>query len=184
MNNSLCIMRQFKAYYPILPLLTAFLGLALLLYKAASFSAEELRFFLQPTSIILGIIIGQDFTFIAGEGYLDNSGTILLAAECSGLRFFICAAVSALSSISAPQNLKASLLQTCAILFSVYLTTLGANTARITLTLLASSFLRSFQTELSRQAHEGIGAFVYFTFLIILTLFLRAAAYGREKYRA
>ncbi len=52
-------------------------------------TAEELRWILQPTTALTQVVLGSDFAFRPGEGYLSRELSILISPACAGVNFLI-----------------------------------------------------------------------------------------------
>lgn len=140
-------------------------------------TVDELRWILAPTTFVVEIVTGSQFAFEAHAGYMKNDHTFLIAASCAGVNFLITAflmlALSQLwknRSSECGRDLKQiftdwSFLPVAAL--SAYLTTIIANTIRISTALLHHSSKDA--TWLDReQLHRVEGIVVYFGVLLAL----------------
>jgi exosortase K len=134
-------------------------------------SVNELRWILAPTTFLVELVTGSRFDFESYAGYTNSDRTFVIAASCAGVNFLI-AAFLMLSLrklwISRREKTSWSFLPLTAL--AAYVTTMVANTVRISTAL---NFHRS-PLELSwmsgNQLHRFEGIFIYFGFLLLLFL--------------
>jgi len=138
-----------------------------LYYSTAS--ADQLRWILAPTTVLVELVSGASFEFESHAGYLSRERGFLIANSCAGVNFLITAFLmlsmrKLLGDRS--KNIAWGFIPTAAVI--AYLVTLVANTARISIALR----LRQMPAETSwlnpDQLHRLEGVFVYFGFLLLL----------------
>lgn len=137
-------------------------------YHYSVASVNGLRWVLAPTATIVDLFSSHSFRFESYAGYLSDDRSYLIAASCSGVNFLIIAfAMLAVTGLMAgytkwrliPISLAAS-----------YVTTIVANTVRIT-TDLATRDIAATIYGLSRdEMHRVEGILIYFGFLVVLFL--------------
>ncbi len=152
------------------------LGAAWVLKRHYSVStAEELRWILQPTTALTQLVLGADFAFRPGEGYLSRELSILVSPACAGVNFLIVAFLSLVFGFAqAVHGWRRRLLGLVAALCIAYLTTLLVNTLRICASVWAAHLAaRSFGLTF-HSVHRLVGIAVYLAGLVVLCLTVRA----------
>jgi exosortase K len=150
-------------------------ALALKLYYSTA-SANQLRWILAPTTALVELVSGRSFAFESHAGYISGDRSFLIAASCAGVNFlltsFLMLALRKLwrdraeSKPGNPARSRWSFIPLAALV--AYLTTLVANTARISIALwlqrqpLGTGWLNP------NQLHRLEGILVYFGFLLLL----------------
>ena len=138
-----------------------------LFYSTAS--ANELRWILAPTTVLVELVTGRSFAFEAYAGYMSEDRSFLIAGSCAGVNFLITAFLMLsgrrlLNGGSAARGW--AFIPAAAVV--AYLVTLVANTSRICLAL----WLQPAQWGVSwldqDQVHRFEGIVVYFIFLLLL----------------
>jgi exosortase K len=143
-------------------------ALALKLHYSTA-SADQLRWILAPTAALVEMVSGASFEFESRAGYISRERGFLIANSCAGVNFLIAAFLTLSMRKLIGDRSKAvawGFLPIAAMI--AYLTTLVANTTRITIALL----LRQSPSELDwlnpDQLHRFEGVFIYFGFLLLL----------------
>jgi exosortase K len=166
--------------------LTAILLTAYALKSSYSTSrVNDLHWILAPTTFLVQLITGDQFTFESHAGYMSSDHAFLIAASCSGVNFLLISfLVLTLGTLWRERTTNWTFLPIAALV--AYSTTLIANTARIVIAMQmhASNFrLAGFDSE---ELHRIEGIAVYFLFLLLLFLtaekFSMAAITSRTKY--
>ena len=153
-------------------------AMVLKLYYSTA-SPNQLRWILAPTTALVELITGRQFEFESHAGYLSSDRTYLIAASCAGVNFLItaflmlalrklwrdsCTGVPPWAPLQT--HLGWSFIPVAAVF--AYLSTLVANTVRISIAL----WLQRNPLELSwltpNQLHRFEGILVYFGFLLLL----------------
>ncbi|TXF90803.1 exosortase K [Neolewinella aurantiaca] len=138
-----------------------------------SADAEALRFLLAPTDTLVGLATGSTGNWRAGEGYLHAGPHFIIDASCAGFNFlligFLLLAYLLLRRFTAWWTIPVALI-------AAWPLTILANTSRIlTILTLGPAPLGIKDT----AWHEGQGAFVYLSVLVIagglLTYWLKSA---------
>jgi exosortase K len=132
-------------------------------------SADQLRWILAPTAALVELVSGVTFEFESHAGYISRERGFLIADSCAGVNFLIAAFLMLSMRKLLGERSKGiawGFIPTAALI--AYLTTLVANTARITIALL----LRQSSAEIGwlspDQIHRFEGVFIYFGFLLLL----------------
>jgi exosortase K len=164
-------------------------ALALKLHYSTA-SADQLRWILAPTAALVEMVSGASFEFESRAGYISRERGFLIANSCAGVNFLIAAflTLSMRKLIGDHSKVGAwGFLPTAAII--AYLTTLVANTTRITIALL----LRQSPAEIGPvsgpvfgwmnpdQLHRFEGVFIYFGFLLLLFVVSEKMSAGKTS---
>jgi exosortase K len=144
-----------------------------LYYSTAS--VNQLRWILAPTTALVQLVTGYRFEFESYAGYISSDRSFVIAATCSGVNFlittFLMLALRKLW-IARSQNQSAVLGWMFIPIAGVvaYLTTLVANTVRISTALQLKGLPREMGWLTGNQLHRFEGIFIYFGFLLLLYL--------------
>jgi exosortase K len=127
---------------------------------------DQLRWMLWPTTKLVELVTGAQFTFESRAGYLNSEHTFLIAASCAGVNFLITAFVMlSLRRLWKDRNEKTRwrfIPITAAIAF---VATIATNTVRISLALQTPRTNRWLNAE---EVHRLEGILVYFGCLLLL----------------
>ena len=148
-----------------------------LYYSTAS--VNELRWILAPTTALVEFITGTSFAFESYAGYMSSDHTFLIAASCAGVNFLITSFLMlSLRKLwrNRGKQIPWSFFAAMAIL--AYLSTLLANTVRISSSLLLRDMPLEFGLT-ANQLHRFEGIFIYFGFLLLL--FVVGEKFGSES---
>jgi len=131
--------------------------------------ADQLRWILAPTAAAVGLVSDARFEYEAHAGYINGDRSFVIAASCAGVNFLI----TSFLMLSLRRLWGGRAQETawrfipCAAL-AAYLSTLAANTVRIS----AALSTRGLRPEVSwlsaGQLHRLEGIFIYFGFLLLL----------------
>jgi exosortase K len=131
--------------------------------------ADDLRWILTPTTFLVELATGENFSFESGAGYINDTHSFLIAPVCAGVNFFITAFLMlTISRLLRYRAMGTGWLFVPLAAAASYLTTVIANAFRISIALLMR---RSQQTEIwltPDQLHRLEGIVVYFGFLVVL----------------
>jgi exosortase K len=172
-ERDLCMNRRstWNRHAQLVVVLLCALGLKLH-YSTAS--ANQLRWILAPTTVLVELVSGARFEFESYAGYSSSDHTFLIAASCAGVNFlitsFLMLSLRRLwrirSQNGSTHHESAWRFIPIAALFA-YLTTLVANTVRIS----DSLQMRKLPPEIGwlspNQLHRFEGVFIYFGFLLL-----------------
>jgi exosortase K len=154
---------------------TSILGLSLVLLGGAfalkwwyrDATVDDLWFVLRPVATVVGLLSGEPWTLVVGEGYVFPGLHMLIDRSCSGINFLVIATASFAFLLlhRADAGCAAPLL---ALLSTggAYLLTVLVNSGRI-LTLIG---LQRLELPISPVMHEAIGAFYFLAGLMLATL--------------
>lgn len=163
-------------------LLVGLCALALKLYYSTA-SADELRWILAPTTVLVELLSGKRFEFESYSGYLSNDRSFVIAVPCAGVNFLITAFLMiGLRRLWRErfQPVSWRFIPLAAAL--AYVATLIANTVRICLAL----EMRARDVEVSwltnNQLHRLEGIVVYFGFLLLLFMLLERVESARPTH--
>jgi exosortase K len=145
-------------------------------YHYSVASVNGLRWILAPTATIVDLLSSHTFRFESYAGYLSDDRSYLIAASCSGINFFIIAFVMLMLTGVMAGYTKWRLIPTSFI--AAYITTIIANTVRITTDLATRDLAPNFYGLSREEMHRVEGIVIYFGSLI--ALFLIADMYLRR----
>src|SRR2546429_4119772 len=110
-------------------------ALTLKLYYSTA-SADQLRWILAPTTVLVEFLTATQFDFEAHAGYLSSDRTFLIAAACAGVNFLITSFLMlSLRKLWRERSQNISWRSIPAAALTAYLATLLANTTRISIAL-------------------------------------------------
>ncbi len=131
-------------------------------------SANQLRWILAPTTMLVSFVSGESFQFEPYSGYLTTDHTFVIATACAGVNFLITAFV--MLSLRRLWCDEASnswrFIPTAALL--AYFATLVANAVRITIALQLQRMPPQIGGFSPGELHRFEGILVYFGFLLLL----------------
>ena len=143
-------------------------ALALKQYYSTA-TANELRWILAPTTLIVELLSGRSFVFESYTGYMSSDHTFVIAVPCAGVNFLIMAFVMlALRRLWNGRFERVSWSFLPISIATGYVATVIANAMRIVIALEIQrrSVEVSWLTE--NQLHRLEGIVVYFGFLMLL----------------
>ena len=132
-------------------------------------SANQLRWILAPTTMLVSLVSGETFQFESYAGYITSDRTFVIAAACAGVNFLITAFLMlSLRKLWVDKSAQVSwrFIPTAALV--AYLATLVANTVRITIALQLQRTPPQIGGLSRGELHRFEGIFVYFGFLLLL----------------
>lgn len=152
------------------------LAAALKLYYSTA-GVNDLLWILAPTTAVVELITGAGFAFESNAGYMSRDHSFLIAPSCSGVNFMITAFLMlSLGRLwrNRSRNIKWRFIPISLVI--AYLTTIAANTVRISTALQ----IRRLDPDLiwlnPDQLHRFEGIFVYFGFLLLLFILSEKAS--------
>src|SRR5262245_56852424 len=149
-----------------------------LYYSAVS--ADQLRWILAPTTVLVELVSGASFEFESYAGYMRRDRSFLIAGSCAGVNFLITAFLMlSLRKLvrDRSQNIGWGFIPSAAVI--AFLTTLIANTARISIAMQLQKMPAEIGWLNAEQLHRFEGIFVSFRFLLLL--FVVREKIGSEK---
>ena len=169
---------------PKLKTLAQLAAILLIAYVLKSFystaSVNDLRWILAPTTFLVELITGRQFTFESQAGYMSTDHTFLIAASCSGVNFLIISLmVLSLGTIwrEWPRAIEWKALSIAA--FVAYGSTVVANTTRIVVALYSQNVEMNWLSH--DELHRIQGIVIYFGFLLaVFTVSERFADRGKR----
>ena len=138
-----------------------------LYYSTAS--VNQLRWILAPTTVAVELVTGLRFEFESYAGYMNSDRSFLIAASCAGVNFLITSFLMlSLRKLwrDREQSIAWSFIPRAA--GFAYLTTLVANTVRISTALRLRGMPVDLEWLSPGQLHRFEGIFIYFGFLLLL----------------
>jgi exosortase K len=156
------------------------LAVGLKLYYSAA-SVNELRWVLTPTAWLAQAITGTAFEFEPYAGYMSYDRTFVIAAACSGVNFLIISfLVLTIGRLwrHRQQCVRWSFITLA--FAAAYITTIAANTARISIAILLRRFTSEITLLDAEEIHRVEGIIVYFGFLLMLFIASERIDRGRE----
>ncbi|NNE68011.1 MAG: exosortase K, partial [Pyrinomonadaceae bacterium] len=144
-------------------------------------SVNDLLWILAPTAGLVELVTRSGFEFESYAGYMNRDKTFLIAASCSGINFLVTSFLMLAygSLIRAPGRIpKWSWIPVTAA--AAYLTTIIANTVRISTALRIQQVPAETGLISEAQAHRLEGIVVYFGFLVLLYYVSGLSQIGRR----
>jgi exosortase K len=141
-------------------------------YSAAS--VDGLRWVLAPTTFLVELVTGENFTYENHAGYMSDDQSFLIAGSCSGVNFLIAAFVLlAFIRIWRDEAPGWSSL--------AYLATLAANTVRIAVAVRIHRMDHDLIWVNPDDLHRLEGIFVYFGFLLLIFVLSESGVKADER---
>ena len=170
--------------------LVVILGGALSLkFYYSTASVNQLRWILTPTTLLVEFVTGRTFAFESHAGYMSSDHTFLIAASCAGVNFLITAFLMiSLRQIwrerrsTVPMNWRGWIFLPVSAVIA-YLSTIIANTARISIALQLQQTPLKIGSLSSDQVHRLEGVIVYFGFLFLLFVISERPRLDMERKR-
>ena len=162
------------------------IAFAMKLFYSTS-SVDDLRWILAPTTFLVELITRETFWFESHAGYMSADHSFLIADSCSGVNFLIMAFLM-LCFLKLRKGLKTGFSWGFipAVMLAAYVSTIIANTVRITVAMRLHRMSPDMIWINPEQLHRLEGIFIYFGFLLFLFTFaesLEDAADGRRNLR-
>ena len=143
-------------------------ALALKQYYSTA-TANELRWILAPTTLIVELLSGRSFTFESYTGYMSSDRTFVIAVPCAGVNFLIMAFVMlSLRRLWTGRFESVSWRVLPVSAATAYVTTLIANAMRIVIALEIQRRAVEVSWLTENQLHRLEGIVVYFGVLMLL----------------
>ncbi len=160
-------------------LVVLLIAVTLKLYYSTA-SADELRWILAPTTVLVELISGTAFTFEAHAGYLSSDRSFLIAPACAGVNFLITAFLMLMASKLLKEHSAGKIWRFIPVAALIaYLVTLVANTVRIALALPLRQVPDMYWLN-PDQLHRVEGIVVYFSFLLLLYVVSETISAGKS----
>ena len=153
----------------------------------ADASADALRWILQPTAMLVGLVSGATFTVAPGEGYISHERLFLIEKSCAGINFMIAAFGMVVVALLGRVRSGASGLSVLAVgLAASYGAAVLVNTVRITVALWLAAHPVPASALSPAGVHRMEGVAVYFVGLVLLYELVRRVdgAASRAECRA
>ncbi len=132
-------------------------------------NVNDLWWILTPTTFVVELVTGEEFWFESYSGYMSTDHSFLIADSCSGVNFLIMAFLTlGLMTLRWALTDKVNWFFIPAALAAAYLSTIVANTVRITVALRAHRMSPEMIWINPEQIHLIEGIFIYFGFLMFL----------------
>lgn len=148
--------------------IVALCALALKQYYSTA-TANELRWILAPTTLLVELLSGRSFEFEAYTGYMSSDHTFVIAVPCSGVNFLITAFVMLALRRLWNERFESVSWRFLPISMAVsYVTTVIANAVRIFIALEIQRGSVEVSGLTGNQLHRLEGILVYFGFLMLL----------------
>ena len=147
------------------------LAFAMKLFYSTS-SVNDLRWILAPTTFLVELITRETFWFESHAGYMSADHSFLIADSCSGVNFLIMAFLMlCLLKLRKGLRTEVSWAFIPAVILAAYLSTIIANTVRITVAMRLHRMSPEMIWINPEQLHRLEGIFIYFGFLLFLYTF-------------
>jgi exosortase K len=132
-------------------------------------SANELRWILAPTTVLVELLSGSQFAFESYAGYMSSDRRFLIAASCAGVNFLLMSfLLLSLRYLWSKRNGRSSWRFIPIVAVVAYVTTVFANTIRICIALELQRHPLQNDWLNASQIHRIEGIVVYFGFLVFL----------------
>lgn len=132
-------------------------------------SVNDLRWILTPTTLFVELVTGERFWFESYAGYMNDDRSFLIADSCSGVNFLIMAFLMlCLMKLRRGMSTNVSWVFIPAALAAAYISTIVANTVRITVAMRLHRMSSDMIWINPEQLHRLEGIFIYFGFLMLL----------------
>jgi len=147
------------------------LAFAMKLFYSTS-SVDDLRWILAPTTLLVELITRETFWFESHAGYMSADHSFLIADSCSGVNFLIMAFLM-LCFLKLRKGLETHVSWAFipAVILAAYVSTIIANTVRITVAIRLHRMSPEMIWINPEQLHRLEGIFIYFGFLLFLFTF-------------
>ena len=148
--------------------IVALCALALKQYYSTA-TANELRWILAPTTLIVELLSGRSFEFESYTGYMSSDHTFVIAVPCAGVNFLITAFVLLTLRLLWRERFESISWRFLPLsLVFAYATTVIANAVRICVALEIQRRSVEVSWLSGNQLHRLEGIVVYFGFLMLL----------------
>jgi exosortase K len=138
-----------------------------LYYSTAS--VNQLRWILAPTTVAVELVTGSRFEFESYAGYINSDRSFLIAASCAGVNFLITSFLMlSLRKLWRDREQSIAWRFIPKVALFAYLTTLVANTVRISTAVRLREMPLGMAWLNPGQLHRFEGIFIYFGFLLLL----------------
>jgi exosortase K len=134
-------------------------------YSAAS--ADELRWILAPTALLVELITGADFAYETGAGYLSTELRFVIAPSCAGVNFLIVAfAALVLGFVRPARGPARNALVVAASAAAAYAAALVANALRVSLAIWLHTDAVAWGWLTDERLHRISGVAIYLAVLL------------------
>lgn len=148
--------------------IVALCALALKQYYSTA-TANELRWILAPTTLLVELLSGRSFEFESYTGYMSSDHTFVIAVPCAGVNFLITAFLMLALRRLWNERFESVSWRFLPISMAVsYVTTVIANAVRIFIALEIQRGSVEVSGLTGNQLHRLEGIVVYFGFLMLL----------------
>jgi len=138
-------------------------------YHYSTATADELRWILAPTAVLVELLSGKSFAFESYTGYMSSDHTFVIAAPCAGVNFLITAFLMlGVRRWWRGRFEKISWRFIPVVAVVAYITTVITNTVRIVIALEIQKHSVELEWLTANQLHRLEGIVVYFGFLLML----------------
>ena len=150
-------------------LVAVVLGAAIVKLYYSTASVNQLRWILVPTTFLVELVSGARFEFESHAGYLNSDRSFVIAASCAGVNFLITAFLMlSLRKLWRDRSQKTAWRFFPVAALFAYLTTVVANTVRISIALQLHEMPLELRWLSRNELHRCEGIFIYFGFLLLL----------------
>jgi exosortase K len=143
--------------------------------------ASSLKWILGPISSVVEIVNGMQFTF-REDGYIDETGRILLGTTCTGLSFMTITMLMSMFSFLPGIPFRRQMLLIPVLAAGAYILTVLANSSRIAISAKLVERSDTFPALTTGAAHEAQGVLYYLLFLLIYYFTLRYLFTKHSRY--
>ena len=159
--------------------IVALCALALKQYYSTA-TANELRWILAPTTVIVELLSGRSFEFESYTGYMSSDHTFVIAVPCAGVNFLIMAFVMLALRRLWRERFESVSWRFLPISMGIaYVATVVANAVRICVALEIQRRSLEISWLTGNQLHRLEGIVVYFGFLMLLFVVMERREAGK-----
>lgn len=149
-------------------------------YYYSSASVNDLNWILAPTTAAVEIVTGSQFEFESYSGYMKSDKTFLIAASCSGMNFLITSFLVLIIGRFWRKPFCCLSLRFAVLAAGIaFLTTIAANTVRISSALSNQRHHSENPWLTFEQLHRIEGTAIYFGFLLLISF--ASGLFGSEQ---
>ena len=148
--------------------------------------ADDLLWILTPTTRIVGVVTGADFTLQSGEGYFSRDRMFLIEKSCAGINFMIAAfVILVFALLSRVRSVGRGAAVLSLSLTTGYAAAVVVNAVRIAVAMWLAAHPGAIRSISAADLHRLEGIVVYFGGLVLLSEAVqrldRSATIGRRS---
>jgi exosortase K len=162
------VQQQFRTRFVVQAIAVIAVAFTIKLWYSLS-NVNDLWWILAPTTFVVELLTGEEFWFESYAGYMSTDHSFLIADSCSGVNFLIMAFLTlGLMKIRRALSANVSWIFIPVAMIAAYLSTIIANTVRISAALRMHRMSPEMTWINPEQLHLLEGITIYFGFLMLL----------------